>query len=169
MRAKRFEDLYFWQKARDLAKLVYRITEQERFEADIAFRDQFRQAGFSPMGEIAFGFAQGDAEEFRDSLDISRGDLMRVKSLTYLARELGFLEDSQVEEIMICIQEVERLMTGFVRGMRSRHRGEIHHDEHFAEHSQEHEAEFRGNSRATEPEESFERSYRDDPSTQNDA
>lgn len=161
MRAKRFEDLYFWQRARDLAKAVYRIADEGQFGSDNAFKDQLRQAGMSPMGEIAFGFAQGDVEDFRDYLDVARGDLMRLKSLAYLAKEMGYLDEKQVEEIIIGIQEVERLMTGFIRGMRSRRRGISHHEEHLTEHTEEHYQESRDNNRDMQPDESIERSYDD--------
>lgn len=122
MRARQFEDLYFWQKAKELAKIVYRITGKNAFEADKNLREIFRQLCSCVMGEIAFGFAQGTTGDLKESLDISRGELMRMKSLSYLAQDLGFLMDDELEEIHAGILDVDRLMMGFIRGMRSTNR-----------------------------------------------
>ena len=137
MRARRFEDLYFWQKARELAKVIYRITSNTGFEKDPAFRDLFRQLSHSVMGEIAYGFAQARGSDFKDSLDISRGDMMRIKALSYLAKDLGCLTDEELEEIHVAILDVDRIMMGFIRGMRSRQR-ETSGDRGDREHNDRH-------------------------------
>ncbi len=49
----RFEELIAWQKARDLALMVYRATNTGRFARDFALRDQIRRAAVSVMSNIA--------------------------------------------------------------------------------------------------------------------
>ena len=39
MKVTRFEDLEIWQEAREICKLVYRITSSGPFEHDFKFRD----------------------------------------------------------------------------------------------------------------------------------
>ncbi len=42
MKAERFEDLIFWQKARELTKLVYSYTGKGSFKKDFGLRDPKR-------------------------------------------------------------------------------------------------------------------------------
>lgn len=41
---ERFEDIEAWQKARELAQEIYRITNQGSFARDFGLRDQIRRA-----------------------------------------------------------------------------------------------------------------------------
>jgi len=128
MRARRFEELYFWQKARELAKTMCRVTSGSSFDKELWLREQLRSLGTTVMGEIAFGFAQATGAEFKDSLDIARGELMRLRAMCYLSQDLDCLAEEDFEEIQAGIMDVDRLMMGFIRGMRGgRHR---EHDEH---------------------------------------
>ena len=46
---ERFEDLIAWQKARELTKAIYKVTEQGKFSKDFGLRDQIRMAAVSVM------------------------------------------------------------------------------------------------------------------------
>jgi len=48
-RISRFEDLIAWQKARELAKNIYKITKQGEFYKDFGLRDQITRASVSIM------------------------------------------------------------------------------------------------------------------------
>lgn len=61
---KRFEDLEIWQEARELCKLVFRVTSKESFCNDFKFRDQMRASAGSTMDNIAEGFDRGGNKEF---------------------------------------------------------------------------------------------------------
>ena len=51
-RISRFEDLIAWQKARELAKNIYKITKQGEFYKDFGLRDQIRRASVSIMSNL---------------------------------------------------------------------------------------------------------------------
>jgi four helix bundle protein len=63
MKVTRFEDLDVWQKARELAKVVYRLTADQQFSRDFGLRDQMRRAAVSIMANIAEGFARKGSRE----------------------------------------------------------------------------------------------------------
>ena len=46
---KRFEDLQSWQKARQLANMIYDLTDHPHFAKDFQLRDQIRDAAGSVM------------------------------------------------------------------------------------------------------------------------
>ncbi len=52
----RFEDIEAWQKARELAKVVYEVSAEGHFSRDLALRDQMRRAVVSVLSNIAEGF-----------------------------------------------------------------------------------------------------------------
>ena len=52
---ERFEDLQSWQKARQLANVVYDLTRRPAFAKDFQLRDQIRDAAGSVMHNIAEG------------------------------------------------------------------------------------------------------------------
>ncbi len=47
---RRFEDIVGWQKARELVKVIYQMTnELEGFRKDFGLKDQIRRAAVSSM------------------------------------------------------------------------------------------------------------------------
>ena len=62
--ARDFEDLAIFQKARELSKKVYPITQREEFKYDTRFVQQIRAAAGSIMDNIAEGFERGGNKEF---------------------------------------------------------------------------------------------------------
>ena len=59
-----FEDLVAWQKARELAAGVHRMTAGRRFERRVALRDQVERASISVMSNLAEGFDRYRPAEF---------------------------------------------------------------------------------------------------------
>jgi four helix bundle protein len=56
---EKFEELQSWQKARQLANLVYDLTSHAAFARDFRLRDQIQDAASSVMHNIAEGFDAG--------------------------------------------------------------------------------------------------------------
>ena len=49
----KFQDLKVWQRAKDLAVYIYRVTHKGAFNKDISLRDQIRRAAVSIPSNIA--------------------------------------------------------------------------------------------------------------------
>jgi four helix bundle protein len=54
--ARRFEELWVWQQARELVKEIYADFKSGPGSKDFGFRDQLQRAGVSVMNNIAEGF-----------------------------------------------------------------------------------------------------------------
>lgn len=61
---KDFEDLAIFQKARELSKKIYDITEKEKFSRDYRFVAQIHASVGSIMDNIAKGFERNGNKEF---------------------------------------------------------------------------------------------------------
>ena len=51
----KFEDLRVWQRAKDLAVFIYKLTDHGKFMKDFGLRDQIRRAAVSVPSNIAEG------------------------------------------------------------------------------------------------------------------
>jgi four helix bundle protein len=97
---KRFEDLEIWQEARELCKLVFKVTTKEPFCNDFKFRDQMRASSGSAMDNIAEGFDRGGNNEFHQFLSVSRGSCGEVRSQSYRAFDWEYISEIQFNELL---------------------------------------------------------------------
>jgi four helix bundle protein len=90
-----FEDLKAWQKARELASLVYSYTKKEAFSRDFGLKDQIQRAAGSIMHNLAEGFEAGTDLEKSRFFIFARRSASEVQSELYLALDAKYI--SQVE------------------------------------------------------------------------
>ena len=96
-KAKRFEDLWIWQQARELVKEVYEDFRVGAGSKDFGFRDQIQKAAVSIMNNIAEGFERSTDPEFARFLDVAKGSCAEVRSMYYSAEDLGYVGPSVAE------------------------------------------------------------------------
>ncbi len=93
-KAKRFEDLWIWQQARELVKEIYKDFRSGPGSKDYGFRGQIQKAGISIMNNIAEGFERHTDSEFARFLDIAKGSCGEVRSMYYNAEDLGYIDSA---------------------------------------------------------------------------
>jgi four helix bundle protein len=113
MRMRRYEDLLLWQKAMQLAKIVYLLQKGLPKEEMYGLGDQIRRAVVSVPSNIAEGYGRGGDADFKRFLAISRGSLFEVKTQLQLAEGIGLLKIN--EEVWNLIEEVGKLINGLVK------------------------------------------------------
>lgn len=118
MKIEKFEDLDCWKKARELANLVYDLTNQRSFGKDFELRDQMRDAAGSVMHNIAEGFEAGSDAEFVRFLKISRRSASEVQSELYLAIDRKYITTNQLQIAYNKGTEVKRLINGLIAYLR---------------------------------------------------
>src|SRR6266511_2671950 len=74
-----FEDIEAWQKARELTRRVYELSDQGSFARDFGLRDQMRRACVSILSNIAEGFERGGTGEFVQFLSAARGSAGKLE------------------------------------------------------------------------------------------
>ncbi len=87
-----FEDLFTWQKGIELVKEIYLITEKKGLKTDFGLRDQLRRAAVSIPTNIAEGFERRSRKEYLNFLNIAKGSSGEVRSLLYIACEVGYID-----------------------------------------------------------------------------
>ena len=53
---QKFEDIEAWQRARELTREIYTVSNENPFSKDFGLRDQVRKTSVSIMSNIAEGF-----------------------------------------------------------------------------------------------------------------
>jgi four helix bundle protein len=112
MRIENFTDLIAWQKARELTKHIYSITNRQRFGSDFALRDQIKWASVSIMSNIAEGFDRASRREFHRFLVIAKGSCAEVRSQLYVALDAEYIEQETFKGLLEMTKEVGRIVGG---------------------------------------------------------
>jgi len=95
-----FEDLFTWQKGIELVKEIYLITEKPSFKADFGLKDQIRRAAVSIPTNIAEGFERRSRKEYLNFLNIAKGSSGEVRSLLYVAFEIGYIDKAERQKLL---------------------------------------------------------------------
>lgn len=113
----KFEDLIAWQKAQDLAVIVYQSFKELK---DWGFRDQIYRAVVSISNNIAEGFDRQSSKEFARFLYFSLGSSSEVKSMLYLAHKLNYLDENTTKRLVNQTTEISKIITGLIKSLGTR-------------------------------------------------
>ncbi len=115
---ERFEDLTSWQKARELNRLVYRVSKNAAFAKDFGLRDQIRRASISVMSNIAEGFERGGDREFIQFLSHAKGSCGEIRAQLYAALDESYITQPEFDELNKLCVDVSRLIAGMMTYLR---------------------------------------------------
>ena len=94
-----FEDLIIWQKGIEFVKEIYILTEKKGLKNDFGLRDQIRRATVSIPTNIAEGFERHSRKEYLNFLNIAKGSSGEVRSLLYIAFEVGYIDETEHKKL----------------------------------------------------------------------
>ena len=113
-------DLIVWQKAMHLAVAIYRATAELPRVEMFGLTAQLRKAALSIPSNLAEGSARRTSADFLSFLHIARGSQAEVDTQLRLAMALGYLTDRTANELLAQTEEVGRLLTALIHGIRRR-------------------------------------------------
>jgi four helix bundle protein len=111
-RIERFEDFIAWQKARSLTAEIYQLTGRGSFARDFGLKDQVTRAAVSIVSNIAEGFDRGRSTEFHQLLSVAKASSAELRSLLYVARDAGYVDDAGFRALLDMTEEAGRLVGG---------------------------------------------------------
>jgi len=111
---KKFEDIIGWQKARELSKLIYSLTNTIPFSKDYGLVNQIRNSSGSIMDNIAEGFERSGTREFIMFLGFSKGSCGEVKSQLYRALDQKYIDDIKFKEAYNFADETAKIIGKFI-------------------------------------------------------
>jgi len=90
---KGFKDLAVWQKAKDLAVLIYRVSNNEMKSVDLGLRDQVRRSAVSVASNLAEGDERDTEKESVRYFFIAKGSVAELRTQLQVAPESGYLKE----------------------------------------------------------------------------
>ena len=119
---KRFEDLDCWKESRILVKTVYDLSRKNAFRTDYGLRNQIQRAAVSAMTNISEGFARYSSKEFIRFLDFTQSSCEELRSLLYVAFDLGYITKQELNDTFAKANTVRKLSLGLIKYLRNKDR-----------------------------------------------
>ena len=116
---KDFEELAIFQKARELSKKIYPVTNKDGFKSDYRFVQQIRAAAGSIMDNIAEGFERGGNKEFLNFLYIAKGSCGEVRSQLIRANDVGYLTEEEYNELYTECRKLSASIMNFIKEIKA--------------------------------------------------
>jgi len=95
----KFQDLKVWERAKNLAVSMHKVTGEGPFGKDWALRDQIRRAVVSISSNIAEGDELGTDRQAIKFFYTAKGSAAEVLTQSIIAQEIGYLTKEQFHQI----------------------------------------------------------------------
>jgi four helix bundle protein len=111
---KDYKSLDVWQKSRDLAKMVYLITNNFPKTEIFGLTSQMRKSVISIPSNIAEGIGRNHVNETIHFLGISKGSLFELETQVYISKDLDFINEDNFQKLFQVIEDCKKLLNGFI-------------------------------------------------------
>lgn len=114
-----FKKLSIWKKSFELSKSIYRSTEKFPKAEKLGLTSQLRRSAVSIPSNIAEGCGRGTNKQLIYFLNVARGSACELETQILLAGELSLMERKIVTQIAAEVDEVRRMISGFIKSVES--------------------------------------------------
>lgn len=112
-----FEGLEVWKRACRLAVRVYRSLEECK---DFGMKNQMTRASVSVASNIAEGAERGSAPDYSRFLHMAKGSAAELRTQLHIAREVGVVEEQDVEEMVAEFEEISAMLQGLANSLNAK-------------------------------------------------
>ena len=106
-------DLDVWKKSIDLVTLIYKHTADNPKEEMYGLTSQIRRCAVSIPSNIAEGSARTTKKDFSHFLAIALGSAAELETQLIISRNLGFLQDAVLDDLVLELTSIRRMTLGF--------------------------------------------------------
>ncbi|OGZ33780.1 MAG: hypothetical protein A2174_02065 [Candidatus Portnoybacteria bacterium RBG_13_41_18] len=114
-----FTDLKVWQEGHELVIIIYKITKVFPREEIFSLTNQMRRAAASITSNIAEGFGRQGYKEKIQFYYLAQGSLIELKNQILIAKDVGYLENRDFENLANKANDVHRLLQGLITKSKS--------------------------------------------------
>ncbi|MGO8762301.1 MAG: four helix bundle protein [Desulfobaccales bacterium] len=107
-----------WQKAVELVTEIYRLTHTFPKEEIFGLMSQMRRRAVSIPSNIAEGHGRLSRQEYIHFLGNARGSLAELETQVIIARNLGFLEEAKMNQVLEQAGELGRILNGLLASLK---------------------------------------------------
>jgi four helix bundle protein len=95
-----FFNLIVWQKAKDLAVNIYKLTQGSKISKDFGLRDQLQRAAVSISANIAEGDELDTDKQSVKHFYIAKGSTAELMTELIIAKEIGYIKNDDLEALI---------------------------------------------------------------------
>jgi four helix bundle protein len=110
-----FRELRVWQRAKDLAVYIYKITNKGAFSKDYGLKDQIRRASVSIPSNIAEGDELGTDKQSINFFHTAKGSSAEVLTQAIIAFEIGYLLERSFLHIETECQSISKMLNKLIK------------------------------------------------------
>ncbi len=116
--SKTFEDLIVWQKSRELASHVYKLTKNYPSEERYNLVPQMRRAAVSASSNIAEGFSRHRAKDKEHFYVMAAGSLSELLNHLVISSDLGYISVVGFDESRQMVTTAQRYLLALLKAHR---------------------------------------------------
>lgn len=120
MEPRNFREYPVWKEAVDYATFVYEVTGKLPWFEKKGLCDQLQRAAVSISSNIAEGAARSSDAEFTHFLDYALGSAFEVETQLLIAKNIGYMDETQYEELLSKLASIERQLNGLISSIRKK-------------------------------------------------
>jgi four helix bundle protein len=110
-----FQELKVWQRAKELAVFIYKLTGRGEFVKDRGMRDQIRRAAVSIPSNIAEGDELGSNRQAVKFFHIAKGSSAELLTQAIITFEIGYLEKQNFDHITNECQAISGMLSKLIQ------------------------------------------------------
>ncbi len=113
-----YRDLLVWQKAIELAILIYRLSDGFPRSEIYGLTSQLRRASVSVPSNIEEGYGRGGRKEYVQFLFVAQGSLKELETQTILSQRLNYATAPQANRILSEAEVVGKMPGSLIRSLK---------------------------------------------------
>lgn len=110
-RIESHRELLVWQKAMDLAVVVYQLSAKFPSRETYRLISQITRSAVSVPANIAEGKARATQRDYSHFLAVAKGSLMETETYVMLSVRLGYTNQADAKPILELITEISKMLT----------------------------------------------------------
>jgi len=113
-----FQELRVWQLAKNLAVVIYKLTQSPEFLKDFGFKDQIQRAAVSIPSNISEGDELETKKQSIRHLYIAKGSTAELLTQTIIAEEIGYVSKENSELIKSDCKRISIMLSKLIKARR---------------------------------------------------
>ena len=111
----KFRELKVWQRGKDLAVSIYKLTVHGTFSKDFGLRDQIRRAAVSIPSNIAEGDELGSDKKAIRYFYTAKGSSAEVFTQAIISKEIGYITKEESEYVEEECKAISGMLTMLIK------------------------------------------------------
>ncbi|MCB0453267.1 MAG: four helix bundle protein [Aequorivita sp.] len=116
---RNYRELEIWKNGVIIVEKIYEISAKLPNDEKFGLRSQITRGSVSIPSNIAEGCSRNSEIEFKRFLEIAMGSLFEVETQLTICEHVGFLEESDLKDIMLLLNKEAKMINSLMSKIRT--------------------------------------------------